>query len=410
MNLQNYKEHPANTGLDYSFEGAISQEVLRRYLSRAINHFYFESLDRDVLALNKRFILNTGAKFVGRACTMWSMGGGDEGLIAGYGRALGDIHSADPDIIFEACIFETTFKSITQIPIPAVVFEAFGLKSEARCFDYDAMVFEDGLFLNHWGEEASVPDMTRLETQLWFFYRAMLFIDAGFECLHMGQVHLIGAHDAGFECWTKVMNMIRRYAREKARRRFVLINAHTHGLIGSDGLLLFDFHRFPIRAKAPEDECDHIPSEDNPQRVVLSTGYLDSLFGKSLGGATHSGWTCEMLPYLVELDNYGGYFPEWLDKSDQPWWGFDEISWFANQPLHYQKYWLDYAYKWIKDIDNGQGALEMPGTRTAAIRSGEDLMTIRQLDFYPYDRKFSEKGSDIEQAIRDIWVRDNAAV
>jgi hypothetical protein len=136
-------------------------------------------------------------------------------------------------------------------------------------------------------------------------------------------------------------------------------------------------------------------------------GYSDALFGKSLGGKTHNGWSTDMLLYLVELDNYCGYMPDLLDKANASWWGYDEISWFANQPYWYQRYWLDYAYNWVKKVDNGQGCLEMPGSRTSAIRSGDDKMTIKQLYFYPYDRSYSDKGTDVEQIIREVWVKDN---
>lgn len=402
-----YADHPVNKGRDYKFNGSITESVLRNYLARAINHFYFENLKEETISQNKRFVLSTGAKFIGRASTMWNMNGRDEETIERYSEAIADIHTADPEIIFEACIFETTFTTIEQIAVPAWVFEAFGMKPEKRSFSYYAMLFPDGKFIDMWGRGGSVPDMTRTETQMWFYYRAVLFINAGFECLHMGQVHLIGADDAGFDCWTKVMNMIRSYAAQHARRRFVLLNAHTHGITGSDGMLLFDFHRFPIRGVTPLTETGHKPAEDNPQRIILKKGYSDSLFGRSKGGTTHSGWTTDMLVYLVELDNYCGHEPEKIDKADAQWWGYDEISWFANQPLWYRRLWLDYAYTWIKEIDAGQGRLEMPGTRTAAIRSGDDLMTIRQLHFYPYDRIHSAKGSDTETIIYEVWVKDN---
>jgi len=400
-------DHPANNDRNYSFKGSISEEVLRNYLSRAVNHFYFETLHADDIAQNKRFVLSTGAKFIGRASTMWVMVGNDEEVITQYSKALKDIHESDPEIIFEACIFETAFTSVEQIAVPAQVFVSFGAEPENRSFKYNAMLFPGGKFVDHWGKGSSVPDMTQPETQMWFYYRSMQYIDAGFECLHMGQVHLIGADDTGYKCWTKVMNMIRDYASANARRNFVLINAHTHGITGEDGLLLFDFHRYPIRGVVPESEINHKPGEEAPQKIILRQGHSDSLFNRSLGGITHNGWSSEMLPYLVELDNYCGHTPDLVDKADAWWWGFDEISWYANQPFWYQRYWLDYAYSWIKAVDDGQGSLEMPGTRTAAIRSGDDLMTIHQRYFYPYDKTYSDKGTNTEEIIRAIWINDN---
>ena len=62
------------------------------------------------------------------------------------------------------------------------------------------------------------------------------------------------------------------------------------------GKLLFDFHSFPLRIA---EVADH------PYRGVLSVGYSDSIFLRSRGGVTPSGWSCDRLPYLVEFDNFG---------------------------------------------------------------------------------------------------------
>ncbi len=43
-------------------------------------------------------------------------------------------------------------------------------------------------------------------------------------------------------------------------------------------------------------------------------------------------------------------------------WGWDEISWFSQQPDEYRNQWLLYAHKWIKQTDPN-GHLEMPGIR-----------------------------------------------
>ncbi len=405
MTSYDYKNHPANRGIDYAFDGTITPEVLGNYLSRAMNHFYFENIDAAALAQNKRFVLNTGAKFIGRSSTMWGMYSSDEAVIGEYAKAIADIHASDPDIIFEGCVFETTFTSINEISVPAWVFTAFGLEPETRNFNYNTMLFPEGDFIDMWGAGGSVPDMRQLETQMWFYYRAALFIDAGFEAIHFGQVHLIGARDKNFECWTKVMNMIRSYASEHARRHFVLLNAHTHGIKGSDGLLLFDFHRFPSRCKVPDSEIDHVPTEEAPQKVIFAKNYVDSLYGRSLGGTTHAGWKTESLPYLVELDNYVGYYPDRVDKASADWWGYDEISWFVNQPYWYQRQYLTYANDWVSKTDHGTGHFEMPGTRTAAIRSGG---TITQSYFYPFAAEFYTGGTGVENIIREVWITANA--
>ena len=43
-------------------------------------------------------------------------------------------------------------------------------------------------------------------------------------------------------------------------------------------------------------------------------------------------------------------------------WGYDEISWFANQKDDYRRQWLRYAWNWVRKTDPN-GFLEMPGRR-----------------------------------------------
>ena len=399
--------HPANYEIDYEFQNAVSEPVLKNYLARSMIHSLFDNVDTADEGL--RMIYYTGTKYVGRALAAWGMGSYETALYPRYQELIAQAHSVDPDIVFEACIFETTFRSIEQIAIPSWVFEAFGQPVVTRNFDYESMLFTDGTFVNHWGSEASVPDMTRLETQMWFYYRACCYIDAGFEGLHMGQVHLMGRNDTGFACWQSVLNKIRAYASEHAGRKFVFINAHTHGVKGPDGKLLFDFHSYPMRGRSPSGSVAHAPSESNPQEIVLQVGYHDSIYQKSLGGITPSGWSTASLPYFVELDNFG----QDLSKLDQPttgsaeyqWWGLDEISWFANQPKWYRTQWLSNAYQWVKSTDSA-GFMEMPGTRTAALRSGG---SVQQLMYHANSRLFLKDGFDDELTIRNIWTADRKA-
>lgn len=391
-------------GTEKMYFDSLSETQLNYYLDRAVSHFYFHSMDAGYLNASKQFVLGTGAKYIARASTMWGMGGGDAQLIANQAAVIADVHASDSEVVFEACIFETVFTSVEQIPIPAFVFEAFGLEPENRNFDYESMIFENENYVDQWGAGGSVPDITRIDTQMFFYYRAVLFIDAGFEALHMGQIHLYASADKNYKITTNLHNMIHSYAAGHARRGWVLLNAHTHGDIGSDGLLLFDFHSFPSRINEPKDSVAHAATGDTPQRVIYGIGELDSIYGKSRGGMTHAGWYTNMLPYLVELDNWAGYDPNLLDKPDRGsiWtWGFDEISWFANQPAGYQAEYLDYAYNWITLVDGEKGHFAMPGTRTAAIKTGD---TIPQIIFFPFMPADYPGGSGVEEIIKSVWT------
>jgi len=49
------------------------------------------------------------------------------------------------------------------------------------------MIYADGRRKDQWGKGASVPDVSRMETRLWFYFLAASYIDLGFEAIHYGQ-------------------------------------------------------------------------------------------------------------------------------------------------------------------------------------------------------------------------------
>ena len=63
------------------------------------------------------------------------------------------------------------------------------------------------------GKDGGIPDLSRQEARLWFYYRATRYIDCGYEALHMGQVHLYTANDKGMAKTTELFGMIREYAK-----------------------------------------------------------------------------------------------------------------------------------------------------------------------------------------------------
>lgn len=105
-----------------------------------------------------------------------------------------------------------------------------------------------------------------------------------------------------------------------------------------------DFHAFPLRPKEVADSA---------QETVLEMGFFDSIYGRSKGGITPSGWICEHLPYLVEVDNWGaskvGGKASQVSGPNYWVWGYDEMSWFAHQTEQYRNDWLRYASNWLDD-------------------------------------------------------------
>jgi hypothetical protein len=163
----------------------------------------------------------------------------------------------------------------------------------------------------------------------------------------------------------------------------------TGGLM-RDGRPLLDFNEFPLRVM-------EVP--DKPQEAVLKVGFSDGIYGRSKGGLTVNGWTCEHLPYLVELDNYGvSQHPGQPNAKGQfNWvWGYDEITWFAHQSMAYRSNWLCYAWNWVRSTDTN-GYLEMPGSRTATAPDSRWYHANRP-------RPAAPGGSGDEDAIRGIWA------
>jgi hypothetical protein len=129
-----------------------------------------------------------------------------------------------------------------------------------------------------------------------------------------------------------------------------------------DGKLLLDIHGLPCRIKEVEGR---------PIDGELAMGHLDSIYGRSMGGITRSGWKCDSLPYMVDIDLYGfsgkrgesmaGKLGLYQGIDSRYWvWGWDEISWFAHLSHEKRNEWLVYAWKWIRKNDPN-GFLEMPG-------------------------------------------------
>jgi len=383
---------------DYRFDAEISRKVLDNYLSRAITFAELLNAERTEKQLggnvddNIRLLKNTGAKFIGRAIYMW---GGEtklESLLAGARPIAKKVHAADPDIVLQAAAFEIVSEQVNSLPIPGWVFEEFALKPEKRSFSYDRMIYPDDHRKNQWSRSASVPDMSRLETRMWFYYLSARYIDIGVEAIHFGQVEIMDDRDRNHAGWTDMMARVRRYAAKNARRHLLLCDAHVpSGGIVHNGKLLFDFHSFPLR-------IDEVVAE--PQKGVLKLGYLDSIFKRSKGGLTPSGWSCKSLPYIVELDNFGRSGRGGQNIGAHWIWGYDEICWFARQPKEYRNYWLKYAWKWIRDHDPN-GYLQMPGSRTLA-----DPADGKRWYWANTPGEKVPHGFGQEQTIKQIWAAD----
>jgi hypothetical protein len=383
--------------LDFHFDTTISRPVLENYLSRSIS---FTELLHDDLNQprdrrgvdprdNIRLILNSKAKFIGRALMLWGQEENLSNFLQTAKPYAETLHRADPEIILQAAAFEIVTKSVETTSVPENILTEFGQPVTNRTFRYDDMLYANGHFVDHWGKGASVPDMSRLETRMWFYFLATSYIDVGIEAIHFGQVGLMDNNDPHHVGWLDMLGHVRAYAHQHARRHLLLCDAHTPtGGYVENGKLLFDFHSFPLRI---------VGVTNQPYQGKLEAGYADSIFNRSKGGVTPSGWSCEHLPYLVEFDNFGSNHPG--RPSYSPFiWGWDEITWFALMPEAERNAWLRYAWKWVHDTDPN-GHLEMPGSRV--LRTGN-----REGPNWYWANTRSDAcpdGFNTEETIREIW-------
>lgn len=384
----------------YRFDGSISQPVLERYLSRAVTMSEFLTVDpfcNDGTYPDKEadveLIRRTGAKFIGRAIYRW----GDEQVLAdpafwsGAEALIDRVHAFDPDVIFQAATFEAVYRTVNEVPVPAWAFEALGLPVEERRFDYASMLNRDGVYVDLWGEGASVPDITQVETQLWLIYLIGSYVDIGCEAVHLGQVWLIGMNDREWQTWDSFLQKVRAWVGPRARRHFVLFDAHA----GSRGMLvgersLLDFNSFPLRIK-------EVPG--SPMECVLEADHLDALYGKSPACVVPSGWRCDALPYLVEFDNFGvSDHPGEANLADHYVWGYDEITWFYRLDVAARRAWLRYAFEWLRANDP-HGHLEMPGARVVSLEAGAPVFLCRAVA--PSGR--IPHGMAVDETIAELW-------
>ena len=365
----------ANIESDFDFYGSVSPDVLSNYLDRSLTYHVVDGGEYGA----KDVIRQTNAKYFARALCHWEPSIYDVNRFETYKKNIAEIHQMDPEIILEACIFETCGPKMNEIPIPDWVFEKFGKKPENRNFNYDLMKHQDGYYNNNWGEGKHVPSISTLEFQMFVYYRACCYIDMGVEAIHFGQMDLIGVVNSDRSnidkvSWTKVIDMINAYAKTNARRGYLIVNGHFpyQNLTRSDNSnkMLVDFNMFPFRFETVGS--DHVATEGNPQKCQLNTtSTTDAPYGprmqpNTVNKTSPSGYTYTNYPYLLEFDNWGPNI-KYLDKA-QNYWGYDEISWYANQPASYRRQFLTDIALEVKNLTSApNGHVCMVGRRTAFI-------------------------------------------
>jgi len=383
----------------YYFDGPISREVLERYLDRAVTAGYFlvpgtpENYEFPYREDDIRMLENIGAKFIGRAIYRWAEESKlNDPVFLNYAQRLIDrMHDFDPEIIFQGCLFEHVSTDVNNLVIPAWTFEAFGLPVENRTFRIADMTKR----INPGMPGTSMPMINNIETQMYFYFLARTYIDLGCEAFHLGCVELIAEDDPELIAYEKFLNMIRGYAKEKARRHWILLDGHVRkGGFIKDGKSLLDLNSFPLRVKEVEDGA--------PLEGKLEAGYYDAIYCRSMGGISPSGWYAESMPYLVEFDNFGMRRNPPAGEAvltDHFIWGYDDITWFALKSEEERNAWLWYAFDWLRKNDPN-GHLQMCVIRM--ISHPESGKTLRS--YFANTKSIAcPVGYSQEETIKEIW-------
>jgi hypothetical protein len=383
-------------------------------------------------------LANLNARFIGRAAGRWDEEYKLDADMLATQQMVADIHAAyrlkgiTEMPIVQGSIFEIITGNIDQITVPGeIVAKFYPGQTASRKFNH-LLTSYDSLWIRmnrpnggvlganpacpddypyncperySWGGAtwAVVPDMSKPETQMWFYFVATKLIDAGCEAIHFGQVEMMDRIDINHASWWKVLSMIRQYAASK-NRGIVLCDAHTTGVYYDDPAnpvpaaqrqLIFDFHSYPLR-----------PQEDGskPWNPRGGGAYIDNLGGGCGSyiynvvkeGKPYLNWgTVDSLPYMVEFDNWGikdngGELSNYCAP-----WKWDEISWFGIQTNNYRNQWLKYAYYKVQCMDR-RAHLEMPGLR------GMTWSTSKPI-YQASNGPVSAGNFNQETMIRDLW-------
>jgi len=343
--------------------GKMSKEVLRSYASRAVTHSDFcgSYKENPIFEEDLRFLRRIGAKYIGRATSIsWSGGLTVEQLEDHYRIAEESakaVHKADPEMILQAGIFEIAYRAtVNNSKIPAHVFEAFGQPVEDRNFNWDKVVFQSGTYKpGFWGvPDSGVPDISQLETKMYFYYQITRYIDAGYEAFHMGQVEMMGGAgnngSPGVRHWSELLEKARAYAKTHARRGLVLFDNHvgwnSPGFkIGNN--LVFDIQGAPMFPN--ETEIETIGNETvRKAEIAQNSAYSMSYLGQIEGGRHPLGFDVENNFTIVEFDNFGPISnPGESNGTSHGTWGFDDVTWFATQPEWYRNEFLKYCDSYL---------------------------------------------------------------
>ncbi len=261
---------PALSAESWGFNGQaqLTKPKIEAFLNRAVAHFEalsFQAFNDAEFERTKAFLLRTGAKFIHGGELSWGRSYPDRGYWDKCKLRLANLHATRglQDVIVEGFIAEHIGPNADTTLIPPWLWQYMqqnGLtvkrapspndKGNLHYFHYENFFARDWPHIDRWGKGASVPDITRPETQLYFRYLLKEYIEAGFESIWFGGLALVGENDRDGKALSEICKFAKDYAAKNARRRGVLLTSHVAGWM-HEGRQLLDYICYPSRPATP---------------------------------------------------------------------------------------------------------------------------------------------------------------
>ena len=395
--------------LKFTSQADLTSDKIDRYLNRAISHF----LPWDNPTRSREFLKNTGTKFIHWSHLLWGHPIPEWKTLS---AEIDTVHNSNwgRDVVYEAGVMEAIYRGTTDKAfIPDWLYqcmEELGINKTRkpgpngpRYFSYENMFDRNSTTwppgnIGRWSrdsegkDDGSAPDITMVETQLWYAYLITEYIDAGFEGIMFGGLEITGASDfaSGNECMYELSQFSKRIAAARAYRRGVFLSTHHYFVPYKDNwdpdtpTKIFTHMTWPSRMFYSKKfnhgmESGLYATEDGQHRtaaefnMVVKKPPLD-------------------LPVLIEIDNYGPQRPDSPIACNTD--GDDEINAYKKKPSWARAAFLRQYYHEFLTYTNKLGR----SGRVHLAPSGE------RMGYMPY----KETGGE-EEVIKELFAEAAAA-
>jgi len=356
----------ASSAPGYYFNGYVPEDVMHRYLDRAVtmaglsNQFINNGPSRPAdtgftgppqYPEDMAMLQDIGAKFIGRMVYFWGNIIYLDTVLTMLAGDIVAIHAYDNDVICQGFLCEQVDDTCRGYVVPQYVLDAFGIIAHLNhlgeidpSFDYLSMLYPTSS--PYYSQNQ--PDITQTETQLWYYFLATQYINAGCEALTFGDNLYWNDISDGMSQFWSLLYKIRQYAATVARNGVVLCDARLppspyYDPPGRPVLpdwqrqLLFDFFSLGVYYNRPANWASLCT--DISQPLQLEPGISGTLISNTPCGSSPQGWYTSRSPYLLEFDNGGGcanlyncsVSPASANQLDL--YDCDNITWFARQGI-----------------------------------------------------------------------------